>query len=322
LKRSGSQTHITIASSSPDWFWNETPVDAVIPGSLSPTAVEKNGIPDRELTAARLRKFLGMEKELLAEETRLQREIAADLVVTDIDPLPVKAALMNRIPAVGIGNFTWDWILGEMCPDMKEQTGRIANMYSSGTYLRLPLGPDHSPFNTTLDMPLLRGGSPGNTERVKKLLPEDGLKYLVAFRHLPKGFPEKAPEGVTVFTALPEPQSPGWLNISHRELVKNNASFADLVASADVVITKPGYGIVSQILAMGKRAVLVPFLSFPEEKYLLNGLVGRNATAVVHAESVRQVFSKAAETAGKPVPEPVYSNGCLLIAAFIRKKLL
>lgn len=41
--------------------------------------------------------------------------------------------------------------------------------------------------------------------------------------------------------------------------------FGETVEAADVVMTKPGYGIVSQILSMGKRTVLTTGEGFPEE---------------------------------------------------------
>ena len=312
---------ITLVSSAPAWFWQGIPVDWVLPGRLSPIALEKNGVPDGALTAANLRKFLGTEKELLSEELRLQRETDADLVVTDIDPLPVKAADINSIPAIGVGNFTWDWILAEMCPDLRGETERIAQMYSTGIYLRLPMGPDHSPFETTAEMPLLRGGPEGHPDKVKSLLPVDGLKCLVAFRHLPESFPVDVPDGLTAFTALPEPQNPSWLNITHGELARNDASFADLVAAADVVIAKPGYGIVSQLLAMGKPAVLIPLHSFPEENYLLMAVKNREATAETPLSCVRSVFSTAEKKAGEQAPKPVTSPGISSIVKIIHKSL-
>ncbi len=244
-------------------------MDSVIPGKLSPVAVEKKGIPSVELTGRNLNTFIREEPRLLREEISLQRELRAGMIVTDIDPLPVRAAQENGIPAIGIGNFTWDWILEGMCPERTGQIKKVSRMYQRGTYLRLPMGPCHSPFRFTVDMPLLRGGPEGDPGRVAHLLPREGLRCLMAFRHLPGDFPEMPPMGVAPFTSLPEQARPGWPNIHHRTLAAAGAGFADLVAAADVVVTKPGYGIVSQILAMGKRAILVPGGAFPEEEYLL-----------------------------------------------------
>lgn len=296
-------------------------MDSIFPGKLSPVAVEKNGIPNRELTGEKLSTFIREEPRLLREEVSLQRDLRTGMVVTDIDPLPVRAAEENGIPAIGIGNFTWDWILERMCPERTGQIEKVSRMYQWGTYLRLPMGPCHSPFRSTVDIPLLRGGPEGDPGRVEHLLPEAGLRCLIAFRHLPGDFPEKPPKGVAPFTSLPEQVRPGWPNIHHRTLAAAGAGFADLVASADVVVTKPGYGIVSQILAMGKRAILVPGGVFPEEEYLVNSFQGSEAVRLVDQGNMEYLFTEVLKLADRPSPLPVQAPGAEFITAFIVKSL-
>ena len=45
-----------------------------------------------------------------ASETRQLREIGAGLIVGDIPPLAFSVGASSGIPAIGLGNFTWDWI--------------------------------------------------------------------------------------------------------------------------------------------------------------------------------------------------------------------
>ncbi|HRW78076.1 MAG TPA: hypothetical protein P5207_05350, partial [Candidatus Sabulitectum sp.] len=304
-----------------DWFWQGVPVDGSFPGRPSPVAVEENGVPSARLTGENLIDFLGNERELLKEEVKLQRELGADLIVTDIDPLPVRAAEVNRLPALAMGNFTWDWILRRMCPDLAEEAGRVSRMYRWGTYLKLPMGPDHSPFRRKKDIPLLRGGPEGDPERVTGLFPNTGIRCLVAFRHLPEGFPAIPPEGIEPFTSLPEPAAEGWLNINHGILEQKGACFADLFAAADVVIAKPGYGIVSQILAAGKPAVLISNGAFPEERYLLGALRGRQGTAVLTPDGENAPFGTAASVLREGPLEPFPASGLGVLAEMIRREL-
>ena len=317
LKSALPDTRIILFSSVPRWFWQGVPVDGLFPGRPSPVAVEENGVPSGELTGKNLTSFLGNEQKLLKEEVELQKKLGADLIVTDIDPLPVRAAEENRLPALAIGNFTWDWILQRMCPGLTEETSRISRMYSWGTYLKLPMGPDHSPFQRKEGIPLLRGGPEGDPDRVRDLLPKTGIKCLVAFRHLPSGFPEVPPDGIEPFTSLPGPVPQGWPNIHHVILAERGASFADLLAAADMVIAKPGYGIVSQILAMGKPAVLLQRGAFPEERYLIEALDGRPGTIMLPTDDLECVWETAGTVARELNLEPNPASGLGVLAGTI-----
>lgn len=281
--------------------------------------MEKDGVPDKNLTADNLRAFLLRYDVLLRKEVSLQNDLKADLVVTDIDPLPVKAAAENGIPAVGISNFTWDWILQKMCPEMEEDIRLISEMYSTGLYLRLPMGPDYSPCKNTVEVPLLRGGPAGDPSKVEQLLGDRGKRCLVALRHLPEAFGDKATHGMSVFTSLPEPLCSSWLNITPEELEANGATFADLVAAADIVVTKPGYGIVSQIRAMGKRAVLKPLEAFPEEEYILKSLEDRRGIFIEPGENL---YRGCSVLLSEDEPEAEKAEGSCTITGVLENKLL
>ncbi len=86
-------------------------------------------------------------------------------------------------------------------------------------------------------------------------------------------------------------------------------------------MTKPGYGIVSQILAMGKRAVLVPGRVFPEEKYLLRSAEARGAVSVIENENTGNVFQEALRLAGEPLPRGVPAPGQSHIVKYLTKML-
>lgn len=269
-------------------------------------------MPDRRLTALNLKAFLAREKELTKVLLDIQASFRPDLVISDIDPLPFRTASECSIPSIGISNFTWDWILREMCPDMAGEAAMVGEMYQGGTYLRLPMGPDHSPFGKTMETPLLRGGPPGDPARGKRFLPEGTLNCLAAFRQLPQSFPRKPPEGITVFSSLPEPMSEGWLNVHPDRLSEEGATFSDLVAAADAVVAKPGYGIVSQVLALGKPAVFLPKGAFPEERNLLEGIRDRPGIRILSGKHVAEAFQACQEVSEEPAT-PVEAPGGRLI---------
>ncbi len=309
-------SHITVASDVPRWFWDGSEIDSFIPGSPSPIAVEKDGDIDLKTTQLHFQDFILKSYDYLKTEVAKQHDLNPDLVITDIDPLPVKAAEINSIPALGISNFTWDWIMKEMFPDLREEAKLIADMYHHATYLKLPPGPDHSPFHSAIDVPLLRGGPRGNPEKVNKLLPP-GRICLVALRELPPGVELSIPEGFTAVSSLPKPVHHLCHNITHSELSGAGATFADLVAACDVVVTKPGYGIVSQILTMGKRAVLFTGRKFPEEECLLSPLLCRSGTSLIDIDGTASTQSEISKVMEERCPAPVQSNGSEAIVEIV-----
>lgn len=307
-------TSITVASNVPRWFWKDSGIDDIRRGSPSPVAIETHGDIDNEATLANLSDFLVSRSPLLSEEIAFQDEIKPDIVITDIDPLPVAAASERSIPALGIGNFTWDWIMAELFPDIREDILRIGEMYSWGTYLRLPMGPRTSPFHETVDIPLLRSGSDGNSEKARSVLPE-GKICLVALRELPSTETIKKPDEFILISSAPEPISEGILNISPERLSSMGITFSDLMAAADVVISKSGYGIVSQILALGKPCVLMRRGSFPEEPYLLEPMYGRIATEILDQADLHLLPEAVMNVSKDPVPSQVDGNGADFIVS-------
>ncbi|MCK5036217.1 MAG: hypothetical protein KAS73_10020 [Candidatus Sabulitectum sp.] len=278
-------THITVASDVPMWFWKGSRINSIVAGSPSPIVVEKDGDIDLKATRTHFHHFADHSSSYLKTEVARQLLLKPDLVISDIDPLPVKAAGVNSIPALGIGNFTWDWIIKEMFPDMGAEAALVADMYHHGTYLKLPMSPDHSPFGSTVNVPLLRGGPPGNPDKVRDLLPAGNI-CLVALREIPRGVELSVPDNFTAVSCLPEPVHRICQNITPSELADAGAAFADLVAACDVLLTKPGYGIISQILTMGKKAVLLTGRKFPEEKYLLDTIKQTSASILIGKESL------------------------------------
>ncbi len=309
-------THITVASDIPLWFWEGSKIDSILPGSPSPIVVEKDGDIDLETTRAHFHCFVGNSSSYLKTETQRQSLLKPDLVISDIDPLPVKAAGINSIPALGISNFTWDWIIKEMFPDMGYEAAMVADMYHHGTYLKLPMSPDHSPFRSTIDVPLLRGGPPGNPDKAKDLLPAGNI-CLVALREIPPGIKLSVPDNFNAVSCLPEPVHRICYNITPSELADAGATFADLVATCDVLLTKPGYGIISQILTMGKKAVLLTGRRFPEEKYLLDALESRSGISLINTNSSSAAHLEIPTMEELKDKSPVISSGAEAIVQIV-----
>lgn len=200
---------------------------------------------DEEETVRRAADFhADFERRADAEAVTL-RKTGATLVMGDIPPLAFAAAARADIPAVAIANFTWDWIYSgyprfdALAPTVIPQ---IRSAYAAATRaLRLPLHGGFEPMEAvTIDIPFIARRStrdPAETRRALGL-PDDRPVVLASFGGYGLDLPLEAisrANGLTVIAA--GRQLPGGLR------------YQDLVAAADVVVSKPGYGIVSECVA-------------------------------------------------------------------------
>src|SRR5512140_306927 len=125
-----------------------------VPGPLSFRAVATDvGLAQRDAleideraTAERCRLFEATWAQRVAEEEAFLRASGARLVLADIPPLPFEAAARAGVPAVGMGNFTWDWIyrhLASRQPSLAACAVHAASAYGSAALLlELPYAGD------------------------------------------------------------------------------------------------------------------------------------------------------------------------------------
>jgi L-arabinokinase len=172
------------------------------------------------------------------------RSNTAALVLGDIPPLAHAAASRAGIPSIAIGNFTWDWIYegyGSFERDTPGVIRIIRDAYAQATRaLRLPMHGGFAAFADIVDIPLIARKSTRTRDETRRLMniAADRPFVLASFGRygLDVPFGEIARrEQLTILS--PAVQLPPPL------------SYQDLVAAADLVITKPGYGIVSECVA-------------------------------------------------------------------------
>jgi len=200
---------------------------------------------DEEETARQAARFYAGFAHRIAIEAELIRGVRADLVVGDIPPLACAAAERAGVPSIALANFTWDWIYSiyssfdRLAPDV---VPAIRRAYAAATLaLRLPLHGGFEPMSAvTRDIPFIARRSTRDPADTRRLLGLTGDRPIV----LPSfgGYAVDLPmetlrraDRFTLIECLGEPPA-GLL-------------YQDLVAAADVVVSKPGYGIVSECVA-------------------------------------------------------------------------
>ena len=200
---------------------------------------------DEADTVQRAAEFYGAFDAHVAREASVLTAARADLVVGDIPPLAFAAAARAGIRSVAIGNFTWDWIYS-IYPaferEAPEVLPRIRRAYAATTCaLRLPLHGGFEPMAAvTRDIPFIaRQSSRDPAETRDALQVGTGLPLVLAsFGAYGADLPVERllqSDRFTLVDPRREPP-PGFV-------------YQDLVAAADVVVSKPGYGIVSECVA-------------------------------------------------------------------------
>jgi hypothetical protein len=238
---------VVALTSAPEWVFDRLRSLRVVVRVLDadPGVAQHNSLSvDEPGTARRAASFYGEWDRRVADEARRLREIGAHLVVGDIAPLAFAAAERAGLPSVAVANFTWDWIYAYYAEFERQAPGvinKIADAYAVATLaLRLPFpGGFASMAGVTRDIPFIARRSTRDPADTRRALGIDARRPFVLSSFAGHGaslpYPRLEAAGLTV---LAPPQAPpaGLL-------------YEDLVAAADVVVSKPGYGIVSECVA-------------------------------------------------------------------------
>jgi L-arabinokinase len=241
-------TRVVVKTSAPAWLF-ETNLGAA--ATLVPchtdtgiTQIDSVTIDERDTLERAVDFYRGFD-ELAAREAQFLRSSGATAVLGDTPPLAHAAAIRAGVPSVAIGNFTWDWIY-EGYESFKAEASAVVDVirraYAHATLaLRLPMHGGFEPMAAvTVDIPFIARRStrdPADTRR-RLGVPDDRPFVLASFGAygLDADYQDIArAQHLTV--------------LSPRAQLDGGLLYPDAVAAADVVITKPGYGIVSECIA-------------------------------------------------------------------------
>ena len=228
---------------------------------------------DTRESIRRARDFQSRLPAIVDAEAAYLRHTGAHVVVGDIPPLAAGAAQSAGIPSVLIGNFTWDWIYeGYRENGIGDLPHEIRAMYQRATIvLRLPMAGGFAGLeHVTRDIPFVARHSSRTQDEVRRALGlpsrADGKPLvLMSFGGYGlAGLDTAALAHLTDYTIAttdsPSANNPirpdcGLLYISEKHVHDSGLRYEDLVRGADVVVTKPGYGIISEAIA--NRAALL-----------------------------------------------------------------
>jgi hypothetical protein len=252
--------------------------------------------------------------EVLALETTQLQALRADLVLANIPFMSLAAAQKCGIPAIALSPLNWADIYKALCghePNAAEIHRRLLESYRSArVYLQpTPTMPMDDLDNRQRIGPLARVVAPRRAA-LEALAGGASERFVViSFGGIP---------GRPAF-ALPQLSGVRWFvpdnyAIARADITRHADSglpFIELLASADAVVTKPGYGMFTEAACNGVRVAYLPRADWPEAPYLVDWLY----TVSVACEVNEQMFMEGAigpqilELLARPAPARVAASG-------------
>lgn len=185
------------------------------------------------------------------------------VVVCDAPAMPCTAAQHAGLPAVLLANFTWDWIYADFTadhPGYADLPARLGARYGQADAAwRLPMHGGFDTVRTVLDFPWVARRSrrdPGDT-RARLGAGDSRPLALISFggygvAGMTLAHHAGAPYRLVLSAGAQHGATdapPDCIAADRDRLDALGLRYEDLVAACDLVVSKPGYGIVSECVA-------------------------------------------------------------------------
>lgn len=266
--------HTYIRTGAPQWLFDD------VSGSrttfyarhIEVGALQLNSFSvDKKATLIAAANLIKQKVKITNQEVTFLKKNRVTLVISDHTPLAFDAAHAAGIPAVGIANFSWDWIYADYLkefPEFEHVITEIRNSYSLGDKLyRLPFYGEMPYKSPIIDVPLVGRKSTSNREETRKSMGLSDVKKNLVLLALKKqdlahvNWDSVAGINNYMFIILSTA-------INQNNIINYNEGlvpFQDIVNACDAVISKPGYSMVSEILINKVPMLYVPREDFVEE---------------------------------------------------------
>jgi hypothetical protein len=261
-------THVIVRTTAPRWLLDGSarkPLDVQsLEADTGVVQIDSLSL-DEEETARRAAGFYRDFTHREAQEAVWLAQRHAGLVVGDIPPLAFAAADRAGIPSIAIGNFTWDWIYAAYSAFERLAPAVIPvirDAYRRATRaLRLPMhGGFDAMADVVQDIPFVARRSARARDDTRRALgiPAGRPAVLVSFGGHGIRLPLLEVARTANLTLIVTGDAPAsgsgtkaLIRVGAGDLLAHDLRYEDLVSAVDVVLSKPGYGIVSECVANG-----------------------------------------------------------------------
>jgi L-arabinokinase len=286
---------------------------------------------DDHATVVAAREFYAEYGRRVADDVAMVSPHDVRLVVGDIPPIAMSVASALGVPSVGIGNFTWDWIY-ETHPGFAEGApgaiDTIRTAYRGATLaLQLPFGAGFDVFPSVRRVPLVarRPTKSRAAARAHFGLPATGRVALLSFGGY--GMPALEPglcdvdDWTIVTTDRTGARMSDGTIVLPESMFARGMRYEDLVAAVDVVITKPGYGIIAECISSGTAMLYTSRGAFREYDLLVSEMPRFLRCRFIHQDDLFAGRWREALEHVLAQPDPVETmavNGAETVAEILR----
>ncbi len=279
--------------------------------------------------AATLRSYAefqqGRDAIIDAEVESIRRD-GVDLIFGDIPPMASAVGRRAGVPSVAMGNFDWEWIYGEWADEAPEAAHVIDSIRTdygaTDLLLRLPCHDEMLAFPRRVDVPLVgrRAALDRDEARRRAGIPKEARAVLLSFGGMGLGeadLARLARDRDHHYLTVGDIKVVRGTHLEEWELQARGLLYEDLVGAVDVVVTKPGYGIVSEC-AVNRSAMLYTRRgAFREYPILVREMQKYFPAAYVDSSDLRrgELVEPLRELAALPWPEsPPSTDGAEVVA--------
>ena len=326
---------LVLRTTAPRWLFDRT---LTVPFVLDDRPCDTGAIQidslhlDAAATIARAKEFYETLDGRAAAEVEFLRHHDVRLVVADAPPLGCAAAARAGIPSVVVSNFTWDWIYAEYREYLDSAPDLIATIQAAYRQAeaawRLPM---HGGFETfppsrhgatagqvLIDVPFVARHATHDPAETRARLGLPAGRKLV--------LPSFGGYGVAGIDLSTLDLDPSWqvVLVPDEPIYEAGLRYEDLVRAVDVVLTKPGYGIISECVANGTALVYTSRGRFAEYEILVREMPRYLRGAFIDNDALlggRWRAALEAAVSSPPPPEKPRTDGADVIADMIAARL-
>lgn len=269
-----------VRTSAPQWIFNESATairyshQAIDAGLIQADSLNM----DLPATLAACRAIYADPQQLIDQELAFLKTNDISLVVADTPPLAFEIAAQAGVPAVSITNFTWDVVYRAYLatqPEFAPLIDAMSHYYSKATdALTLPYPCDTTMFPRQQPIPWITRTSSLTRAQARKAfaLPRTATIVLLSFgglglERLPWNQLAQQREYLFVTTGGARKRNGNLLTLPAAQ-----THYEDLLRAVDAIVTKPGYGIVADVLAHQVPILYTDRGDFPEYPRLVAAL--------------------------------------------------